>query len=195
MTNLDIGPDSVIPIPGADDDVVAVEAGRGAVVPVVFDSPHSGSNYPSDFNHIVPMEKIRRAEDMYVDELFGSAPKFGATLIAALFPRSYIDPNRSLQDLDPELLTESWPEPIRPGEKARLGHGLIWRLCPPDMNLYIEKLSPDAVRSRIDQYWQPYHAALRDALDGLYERFDAVWHINCHSMPSATRGPFLNGIE
>ena len=193
MTNLDIGPDSVIPIPGADDDVVAVEAGRGAVVPVVFDSPHSGSNYPSDFNHIVPMEKIRRAEDMYVDELFGSAPKFGATLIAALFPRSYIDPNRSLQDLDPELLTESWPEPIRPGEKARLGHGLIWRLCPPDMNLYIEKLSPDAVRSRIDQYWQPYHAALRDALDGLYERFDAVWHINCHSMPSATRGPFLNG--
>ena len=193
MTNLDIGPDSVIPIPGADDDVVAVEAGRGAVVPVVFDSPHSGSNYPSDFNHVVPMEKIRRAEDMYVDELFGSAPKFGATLIAALFPRSYIDPNRSLQDLDPELLTESWPEPIRPGEKARLGHGLIWRLCPPDMNLYIEKLSPDAVRSRIDQYWQPYHAALRDALDGLYERFDAVWHINCHSMPSATRGPFLNG--
>lgn len=193
MTNLDIGPDSVIPIPGDDDVVVAVEAGCGAVVPVVFDSPHSGSNYPSDFNHIVPMEKIRRAEDMYVDELFGSAPKFGATLIAALFPRSYIDPNRSLQDLDPELLTESWPEPIRPGEKARLGHGLIWRLCPPDMNLYIEKLSPDAVRSRIDQYWQPYHAALRDALDGLYERFDAVWHINCHSMPSATRGPFLNG--
>jgi N-formylglutamate amidohydrolase len=193
MTNLDIGPDSPIPLAGCDDDVVSVEAGRGAVVPVVFDSPHSGSNYPGDFNHIVPMEKIRRAEDMYVEELFGSAPGFGATLIAALFPRSYIDPNRSLQDLDPELLTESWPDPIRPGEKARLGHGLIWRLCPPDMNLYVEKLSPDTVRTRIEQYWRPYHDALRDALDGLYERFDAVWHINCHSMPSATRGPFLNG--
>jgi N-formylglutamate amidohydrolase len=193
MTILDIGPDSPIPVAGYDDDVVSVEAGRGAVVPVVFDSPHSGSNYPSDFNHVVPMEKIRRAEDMYVEELFGSAPQFGATLIAALFPRSYIDPNRSLQDLDPELLTETWPDPIRPGEKARLGHGLIWRLCPPDMNLYIEKLSPDVVRTRIEQYWRPYHDALREALDGLYERFDAVWHINCHSMPSATRGPFLNG--
>ena len=29
--------------------------------------------------------------------------------------------------------------------------------------------------------------------DALYRRFGAVWHINCHSMPSATRGPFLNG--
>ncbi len=174
-------------------DVVTVFRGRGRVVPVVFDSPHSGSDYPIDFKHVIPMEKLRRAEDMYVDELFGEAPDHGATLIAALFPRSYIDPNRSLEDLDPELLAESWPGPVRPGEKARLGHGLIWRLCPPDMNLYIEKLSPDAVRRRIDGYWRPYHDALRLALDGLYERFDGVWHLNCHSMPSATRGPFLNG--
>ena len=193
MTNLDLGRQSPAPRSGHDEDVVTIERGRGAVVPVVFDSPHSGSNYPDDFNHVVPMEKIRRAEDMYVDELFDSAPNYGATLIAALFPRSYIDPNRSLEDLDPELLTESWPGPIRPGEKARLGHGLIWRLCPPDMNLYIEKLSPDIVRGRIDQYWQPYHDTLRVSLDHLYERFDAVWHMNCHSMPSATRGPFLNG--
>ena len=45
------------------------------------------------------------------------------------------------------------------------------------------------MRRRIEGYWRPYHDALRLALDGLYERFDAVWHLNCHSMPSATRGP------
>ena len=193
MTSLDIGRHTPIGLARQNSDVVTVERGRGPIVPVVFDSPHSGSNYPGDFNHVVPMEKIRRAEDMYVEELFGSAPHFGATLIAALFPRSYIDPNRSLNDLDPELMSDGWPEPIRPGEKARLGHGLIWRLCPPDMNLYIEKLSPDEVRSRIERYWKPYHDALRKSLDRLYGRFDAVWHLNCHSMPSATRGPFLNG--
>jgi N-formylglutamate amidohydrolase len=193
MTNLDVhrtGPEALVP---EDEDVVTVIPGRGRIVPVVFDSPHSGSNYPGDFNHVVPTEKLRRAEDMYVDELFGSAPARGATLIAALFPRSYIDPNRSLEDLDPELLADSWPGPVRPGEKARLGHGLIWRLCPPDMNLYVEKLSRDEVRGRIDRYWQPYHDALRRALDTQYRRFGAVWHLNCHSMPSATRGPFLNG--
>jgi N-formylglutamate amidohydrolase len=193
MTSLDVDSAVQAPIAATDEDVVSIARGRGKVVPVVFDSPHSGSNYPGDFNHVVPTDKLRRAEDMYVDELFGSAPSRGATLIAALFPRSYIDPNRSLEDLDPELLAESWPDPVRPGEKARLGHGLIWRLCPPDMNLYVEKLTPEAVRSRIDCYWQPYHDTLRSALDELYRRFGAVWHLNCHSMPSATRGPFLNG--
>lgn len=193
MTSLDVDP--VPRDPGADSrpEVVSLLRGRGIVVPVVFDSPHSGSIYPSDFNHVIPIDKIRRAEDMYVDELFEDAPDHGATLIAAQFPRSYIDPNRSLEDLDPELLAESWPGVVRPGEKARLGHGLIWRLCPPDMNLYIEKLSPEQVRRRIDGYWRPYHEALRQALDDLYDRFDAVWHVNCHSMPSMARGPFLNG--
>ena len=193
MTSLEVDP---LPRdPGADSrpEVVSLLRGRGIVVPVVFDSPHSGSTYPSDFNHIIPIDKIRRAEDMYVDELFEDAPDHGATLIAAQFPRSYIDPNRSLEDLDPELLAESWPGVVRPGEKARLGHGLIWRLCPPDMNLYIEKLSPEQVRRRIDGYWRPYHEALRQTLDDLYDRFDAVWHVNCHSMPSMARGPFLNG--
>lgn len=162
-------------------------------VPVVFDSPHSGTEYPVDFNHVVPVEKLRKAEDMYVDELFASAPRHGASLIAALFPRSYIDPNRSLDDLDPELLADSWPEPVRPGEKARLGHGLVWRLCPPDMNLYAGKLAADDVRRRIDGYWKPYHDRLRHVLNDMHRRFDSVWHVNCHSMPSLTRGSFLNG--
>ena len=193
MTSLDV--DRQWPRGAADfgPDIVSIERGRGVVVPVVFDSPHSGTNYPSDFNHVVPTETLRRAEDMYVDELFASAPAYGATLIAAQFPRSYIDPNRSLEDLDPELLHDGWPDPVQPGEKARLGHGLIWRLCPPDMNLYVDKLSADEVKGRIDGYWRPYHETLRGALDSLYERFDAVWHVNCHSMPSSTRGPFLNG--
>lgn len=169
---------------------------RGAAadeVPVVFDSPHSGAVYPVDFKCIVPMETLRRAEDMYVDDLFAAAPGYGANLIAAEFPRSYIDPNRSLDDLDPELLAGGWPEPLRPGEKARLGHGLIWRLCPPDMALYADKLSRVEVQRRINKYWRPYHDVLRNLLDEMYQRFGRFWHINCHSMPSGARSPFLNG--
>lgn len=160
---------------------------------VIFDSPHSGADYPDDFDHVVPLERIRRAEDMFVDELFAAAPAHGADLIAALFPRSYVDVNRAIDDLDPALLSGRWPGQLGAGEKARLGHGLVWRLCPPDINIYARKLSPDHVHQRIERYWRPYHDRLRQSIDALHRQFGAVWHVNCHSMPSGTKGYFLNG--
>jgi len=164
--------------------------------PVVIDSPHSGCDYPEDFGAVVPQEVLRRAEDMYVDELFDSAPTHGAKVIAALFPRSYIDPNRALEDLDPALLADPWPGMTRSGEKVRQGFGLIWRLCPPDSQMYRDKLTADAVRHRIDRYWRPYHRHLRRALDEVHGAFDAVWHLNCHSMPSRfLAGAFSGGSQ
>src|SRR3546814_5718428 len=73
-------------------------------LPLVFDSPHSGAIYPADFGHAAPLEILRRAEDAFVDELFVDAPAHGASLLAALFPRSYIDPNRHEADIDLSLL-------------------------------------------------------------------------------------------
>lgn len=164
--------------------------------PVVVDSPHSGAVYPDDFGSVVPQEILRRAEDMYVDELFESAPTHGAKFVTALFPRSYIDPNRALEDLDPALLADPWPGTTRSGEKVRQGYGLIWRVCPPDTRMYRDKLTSDAVRRRIDGYWKPYHRHLRQAIDEVHRVFDAVWHLNCHSMPSRfLAGSFSGGQQ
>src|SRR6185369_5148049 len=77
-----------------------------ALAPVVVDSPHSGRDYPEDFGHSAPIDLLRRAEDAFVDELIADAPAEGAPLLAALFPRSYIDPNRHEADIDESLLTE-----------------------------------------------------------------------------------------
>lgn len=156
------------------------------VVPIVVDSPHSGTNYPADFDCLVPKIMLRRAEDSYVGELFSDAPRHGATFIEALYPRSYIDPNRSLDDLDPDLVEDDWPSPIIMGEKARLGHGLIWRLCPPEMPMYRHRLTEAKVRHRIEKYWRPYHQCLSKAIDTLHKQFGETWHINCHSMPSGS---------
>tara|TARA_Y100001954_G_C15801955_1_gene600597 strand:- start:1843 stop:2757 length:915 start_codon:yes stop_codon:yes gene_type:complete len=156
------------------------------VVPIVVDSPHSGTNYPADFDCLVPKIMLRRAEDSYVGELFSDAPRHGATFIEALYPRSYIDPNRSLDDLDPDLVEDDWPSPIIMGEKARLGHGLIWRLCPPEMPMYRHRLTEAKVRHRIEKYWRPYHQCLSNAIDKLHNQFGETWHINCHSMPSGS---------
>ena len=92
-------------------------------VPVVFDSPHSGTRYPADFGHIVDSMTLRRAEDTHVEALYAAAPELGATLIAANFPRSYIDANRSLLDIDAALLDSAWPGPINVSRKTEKGSG------------------------------------------------------------------------
>ncbi len=170
-------------IPG----VYAVTRPAGGAVPLVLDSPHSGNAYPADFRHRAAPEILRRSEDMYVDALFAGGVVHGAGMLSALFPRNYIDPNRSLADIDPALLAGDWPGPIVPSEKTRLGHGLIWRLCPSGQLLYEDRLAVSEVQRRIERFWQPYHRALAAMLDEAHGRFGAVWHLNCHSMPSDTQ--------
>ena len=74
---------------------------QGTRVPVVLDSPHSGTAYPEDFRPRVALADLRQAEDTYVDELYASGPRLGATLVSALFPRAY------------ESTLESLPSPSR----------------------------------------------------------------------------------
>jgi N-formylglutamate amidohydrolase len=159
-------------------------APRAAATPVVFDSPHSGTDYPEDFGSIAPLSVLRRSEDAFVDELFGSAPGHGAPLIAARFPRIYIDPNRDLVDLDPAMLDGPWPDPLTPSRKTELGVGLIWRIMPPHSRLYDRLLSVAEVRGRIERCWKPYHQAVATAIDETHRQFGKVWHVNCHSMPA-----------
>ncbi|HET9470505.1 MAG TPA: N-formylglutamate amidohydrolase, partial [Usitatibacter sp.] len=155
-------------------------------VPLVLDSPHSGTEYPEDFAPGVPLEALRQSEDSYVDELYAHGPAVGATLIAARFPRSYIDPNRSLLDIDTSLLDAPWPGPAVATRKTALGIGLIWRVLDTGAPIYARKLTVEEVKRRIVRYHQPYQRAVKDALDATYEHFGAVWHLNLHSMPSVS---------
>jgi N-formylglutamate amidohydrolase len=164
-------------------DVVERLHPEGTAVPVVFDSPHSGKVYPEDFGHSLALEKVRRFEDAFIDELYASATSQGAVLIRALFPRSYIDPNRAPDDIDESMLASPWDGELNPGPKTHLGVGLIPRR-EPGGPMYERMLGLEEVKRRIDGYWRPYHEAVRTALDEVHHRFGAVWHVNCHSMPA-----------
>jgi N-formylglutamate amidohydrolase len=155
---------------------------HGDRLPLVLDSPHSGSVYPDDFGFCCPLPVLRRAEDAYVDELYEAAPALGATLIGALFPRSYLDPNRAPDDLDPGMLTSPLPPSFNPRPVTRVG--LVRRNAQPGIPIYDRKLRPDDVLARIERYHAPYHRVLDEACDRLHAEFGQVWHINCHSMPS-----------
>ncbi len=154
----------------------------GAALPIVVDSPHSGMAYPSDFGSRLSGLALRRGEDTWVHELYASAPRHGATLLAARFPRAYIDPNRTLEDIDAELLAEPWPGAVTPSRKTELGIGLVWRLMAGEP-IYDRKLSVAEVRGRIERCWGPYHAALGQALRAASDNGGPRWHLNVHSMP------------
>jgi N-formylglutamate deformylase len=165
-----------------DPPVVVQRPSPAAALPIVVDSPHSGTFYPADFGYSAPLALLRRGEDLYVDRLYERATAAGATFIAAQFPRAYIDPNRLLADIDEALLDAPWPGDVAAGPKTQLGIGLIWRLLG-EVPIYSRKLSVAEVQRRIERCWRPYHAALAEAIAAAHRQHGAVWHLNVHSMP------------
>ena len=156
-----------------------------AATPLVLDSPHSGRDFPADFDAVVSEFELREGEDCYVDELYLPATEFGVPLLAALFPRTYLDPNRHRGDIDLELIEGGhWPHPHVPSGKSRIGKALLWRTLDDGRPIYGRRLKVDEVVSRIERCHAPYHARLRALLDETHARYGVVYHLNCHSMPS-----------
>lgn len=155
---------------------------------LVLDSPHSGTAYPEDFAHACDLAVLRRAEDTHVDKLYDFAAALGAHWLEAYFPRSYLDANRNVTELDVSLLDGAWPGPLAtdPAEliKVRLGKGVIWRTTDEGLPIYQRLLSVAEVQQRIANCWVPYHRALAQAIDTAHAAHGYSLHINCHSMPA-----------
>ncbi len=128
------------------------------------------------------------SEDTDIDDLYDFTPALGATLVSAQFPRSYLDPNRRVEDMDTSLIDGHWPHPVDQSPKTQSGIGLIWRSLSDMSPIYSRKLSVPEVRQRIGQCYEPYWAAVTTAIDSAHAQHGRVLHINCHSMP-AEAGP------
>ena len=165
--------------------LVILHGPPAAAVPLVLDSPHSGQDFPADFDAAVSRFDLREGEDCFIDELYAPATELGVPLLAALFPRTYLDPNRHSGDIDLDLIEGGhWPHEHVPSGKARIGKALIWRTLDDGRPIYSRKLAVDEVVERIERCHAPYHARLRQTLEQTHRRFGAVYHVNCHSMPA-----------
>src|SRR5215472_184197 len=137
-------------------------------LPIILASPHSGTEYPADFlaaSRLDPLA-LRRSEDSFVDELFGAAPRLGAPLLAARFPRAFIDVNREAYELDPGMFCEVLPEYVnRASPRVRMGLGTVARIVASGEEIYAEKLRFSEVERRIEQLYRPYHRALRQLVE------------------------------
>lgn len=153
-------------------------------LPLVFDSPHSSAHFPDTFATLATESELKSGWDAFVDELWLPAVELGASLLAAKFSRMYIDPNRAVTDIDPEMLAEPWLGDIQPTQYSERGMGLLRRYALPGKPMYAELLPIAEVEARIERFYLPYHRCLHDLLDLYSTYFTGVWHIDCHSMKS-----------
>jgi len=159
--------------------------------PIVINSPHSGSHYPSDFLATSRLDRqaIRRSEDTHVDTLALAAAALGAPLLKANFPRAWLDVNREPYELDPKMFAGTLPTyaNVRSVRVAG-GLGTIARIVSEREEIYAEPLPVEAALARIDAVYKPYHRVLRQLVLDTRTTFGLAVLIDCHSMPSIVRG-------
>lgn len=173
----------------APDAAVQVIRPTGLRSRFVFASPHSGSAYPEAFldRSALSLAELRRSEDAHVDALMADAPALGAPLVRALFPRSFIDPNRAETELDPVLFgPQAHAIAGRISQRAAAGLGIVPRLAGEGCAIYDGPLEMAEAEARIRLYYRPYHAALAAELEAARASFGSSVLIDCHSMPSAS---------
>ena len=170
------------------EDMLQLRQPALPTLPLVLASPHSGAEYPSGFLAVSRLDPLtlRRSEDSFVDELFAAAPGLGAPLLAARFPRAYLDVNREPWELDPTMFSDPLPNYANSrSPRVRMGLGTLARVVASGEEIYAKKLRFADAKLRVDALYYPYHRALRRLVDETQAAFGGYLLIDCHSMPSA----------
>jgi N-formylglutamate amidohydrolase len=158
--------------------------------PIVFNSAHSGRDYPERFLDMTRLDQlsIRQSEDAYIDELFGRAPHLGTPLLRANFPRAYLDVNREPWELDPQMFAEPLSDRFNTASpRVAAGLGTIARVVAENKPIYREKLTLEDARMRIEGIYIPYHATLQRLLTDAAQTYGVAVLIDAHSMPRISR--------
>lgn len=146
---------------------------RRGTTPLLISMPHSGTFIPPDIQARLTDAALKLPDtDWHLEPLYNFVDQLDASVITATHSRYAIDLNRPPDGAN-----------LYPGQDTTA-------LCPLDTfdrePLYREGQQPDTaeIRSRIENYWEPYHGALQGELDRLRKRFDRVILWDAHSIRS-----------
>ncbi len=146
--------------------------------PLLVSVPHDGTEVPAAIAARLTPEARRVPDtDWHVARLYDFARGLGASILVPRFSRYVIDLNRGEDDVS-----------LYPGQNTT-------GLCPvvrfSGDPVYLEGQAPseDEVRARVQTYWHPYHAALRDELARLHAVHGRVVLWEAHSIRGEV--PFL----
>lgn len=148
-------------------------------LPVLISSPHSGREIPENIARLMTEDGLATPDtDSFINELYELGPSIGASLISANYSRYVIDLNRPTPD----------GEPLYPGQRCDTG------LCPDktfgNKFIYQEgvKIHKNEILRRVDLYYEPYYAAVKNLLTRLLEKFPKVLLFDAHSIRSNVKG-------
>ena len=166
-----------------------LESNKEFEKPLIISSPHSGTLIDKNLsakrnNDIYSFDSM---QDMYVNEFSSGLDKCGFTVLQSNISRVVIDLNRNINEIDSKII-KNLPSDIEINlsDKVRAGIGLITTKDASGNKIYDEKLDWIEVRDRINNYYLPWHNALKIAVKNLSTKFKRVLIIDMHSMPSKT---------
>lgn len=145
---------------------------RRGEAPLIVSMPHTGTDLAGIEDRVVTPWLGRCDADWWIDQLYSFVSDLGATTIHTSISRTVIDVNR-----DPSGVS------LYPGMATT-------ELCPTTtfdgIPLYKTGEAPDQaeIARRRDEYFEPYHAALRLELARLRTQHDRVVLYDCHSIRS-----------
>ena len=151
---------------------------RGSA-PLLLSLPHDGSAIPPALAARMTPEARRAPDtDWHVSRLYAFARELGASILVPGHSRYVIDLNRGEDDTS-----------LYPGQNTT---GLVPLVRFTGEPVYLPGREPDTdeVASRIETYWRPYHAALREELDRIRAQHGRVVLWEGHSIRGSGL-PFL----
>lgn len=146
--------------------------------PLLVSIPHDGTRVPDAIaERLTPDARRVPDTDWHVARLYAFARELGASVLVPTYSRYVVDLNRAEDDVS-----------LYPGQNTT-------GLCPvvrfDGGPVYRDGAEPDAneIAARVDTYWRPYHAALRDELARLRDLHPRVVLWEAHSIRGLL--PFL----
>lgn len=136
-------------------------------LPIVANLPHSGLHVPEEVAAQFTPEHLRSLphSDWHLQELYSFLPSIGITVLQANYSRYVIDLNRALK---PPFFGSFW--------SAAVAETTAFK-----QPVYARKPSPEDVRSRINEYYTPYHQKLTQLLNEKIDQFGQVYLLDLHS--------------
>ena len=146
--------------------------------PLLISLPHDGSRIPDALAaRMTPEARFAPDTDWHVSRLYAFARDLGASMLVPRYSRYVVDLNRPPDDVS-----------LYPGQNTT-GLCPVVRFSGDPVYLPGEAPTPDEIAARVDAYWRPYHAALRDELDRLRAEHGRVLLWEGHSIRGEC--PFL----